>query len=181
MIVSERLVLKPATRGDYAEWSNLRLASRDHLEQWEPVWPQDANSKADWTRRLKAWNAGWKAGRSYIFLLRRLSDNALIGSASLTNVRSWPSLNANLGYWLGQQYEGHGYMSEGVGALSAWAFDVLNMHRIEAGILASNLRSRRVLESNGFEEEGFAREYLEIAGVRRDHVLFALVRPALQH
>ena len=39
--------------------------------------------------------------------------------------------------------------------------------------------SQRVLAKVGFEREGYARDYLEIAGRREDHILFALVRPAM--
>ena len=68
-------------------------------------------------------------------------------------------------------------LQESVKAVCDWALSELQLHRVEAGILASNLRSRKVLEACGFLEEGHAKEYLEIAGVRRDHVLFALTRP----
>ena len=175
-IVTQRLVIEPARKKDFEDWSALRKRSRKHLQPWEPTWPRDANSRADWGRRLLAWKAGWKSGRAYVFLIRRVKDGKLVGGVSLTNVRSWPANSASLGYWLGHDQQGHGFMQEGVGAICDWAFRELQLHRIEAGILASNLRSRKVLESNGFREEGHAEKYLEIAGVRRDHVLFALVR-----
>ena len=178
VIVSERLVIEPARKKDFDAWAALRKRSRKHLQPWEPTWPQDANSRADWGRRLQAWKAGWKSGRAYVFLIRRLKDGKLVGGVSLTNVRAWPANSASLGYWLGADYQGHGFMQEGVGAVCDWAFGELQWFRIEAGILASNLRSRKVLETNGFREEGHAKDYLEIAGVRRDHVLFALVRPS---
>jgi [ribosomal protein S5]-alanine N-acetyltransferase len=177
LIASERLVLEPPRKSDFEDWAALRTASRAHLEPWEPVWPGDANSKADWARRLKAWNAAWKSAQAYVFLIRRISDNTLIGGASLTHVRTWPASSASLGYWLGADFEGSGYMREAVIAMTAWGFDRLGLWRIDAGTLAENYRSRKVLETAGFEEEGYARGYLEIAGERRDHVLFGLVRP----
>ena len=178
VIVSARLVIEPARKKDFEDWSGLRKRSRKHLQPWEPTWPKDANSRADWARRLQAWKNGWKSGRAYVFMIRRLKDGKLVGGISLTNVRGWPANSASLGSWLGQDHQGQGLMQEGVGAVCDWAFRELHLYRVEAGILASNLRSRKVLETNGFREEGHAKEYLEIAGVRRDHVLFALVRPS---
>jgi ribosomal-protein-alanine N-acetyltransferase len=99
---------------------------------------------------------------------------------SLTNVRGWPAQAANIGYWVGEPYEGQGYMQEAVGTVCAWAFQVLDLCRIEAGTLPNNERSQRVLAKVGFEREGYARDYLEIAGKREDHILFALVRPTSQ-
>ena len=176
VIVSRRLVIEPARKKDFEDWSSLRRRSRKHLQPWAPSWPKDANSRADWARRLHAWKAGWKRGRAYVFLVRRLKDGRLVGGVSLTNVRAWPANSASLGYWLGEDYQGHGFMQESVKAVCDWALSELQLHRVEAGILASNLRSRKVLEACGFLEEGHAKEYLEIAGVRRDHVLFALTR-----
>ena len=180
LITTDRLVLVPPVRGDFAEWADLRERSRQHLQPWEPVWPRDVHSKADWSRRLRAWNEGWRKGRAYVFLIRRLNDNRLVGGVSFTNVRGWPAQACNLGYWIGAEHEGQGYMREAVAALCAWAFETLDLWRIEAGTLPGNDRSQRVLTSVGFREEGYARAYLEIAGQRQDHVLFALVRPDLQ-
>ncbi|MEZ5998949.1 MAG: GNAT family protein [Hyphomonas sp.] len=176
LITTERLVLAPPCRGDYAEWADLRHRSRTHLEPWEPSWPSDVHSRTDWSRRLRSWNEGWRKGRACVFLIRRIDTAALIGGASLTNVRGWPSCAANLGYWLGAEHEGHGYMQEAVSGVCRWAFEALGLWRIEAGTLPSNTRSQRVLAAAGFEQEGYARDYLEIAGERQDHVLFALVR-----
>lgn len=176
IITSERLYLAPASRNDYTDWARLRGESREHLRPWEPIWPHDAHSRSDWARRLKVWNASWKEGRAFVFLIRRIDNNALVGGVSLTNVRAWPAESASVGYWLGAAQVGHGYMREAVAALCDWSFSQLGLKRLEAGTLAENTRSRAVLEAVGFKEEGYASAYLEIAGQRRDHVLFGLVR-----
>lgn len=176
VIAAERLVLMAPRKSDYEDWAALRTVSRAYLEPWEPSWPADALSRKDWHRRVAAWTKAWKAGTGYVFLIRRLSDNALLGGASLTQVRGWPANSASLGYWMGEPHAGQGYMKEAVKALCTWAFPMLNLARIEAGIVPENDRSRGVLEGTGFAEEGRASAYLEIAGVRRDHILFALVR-----
>ncbi len=177
LIVSERLTLAPARRGDFSDWAALREASRAHLEKWEPRWPDGAHSKADWNRRLRAWQDGWRKGSAFVFLIRRHSDRALLGGLSLTHVRAWPAESASLGYWLGAAFEGEGYMREAVRAAADWAFEILDLNRIEAATLIENERSQSVLEAAGFAREGLARSYIEIAGTYRDHVLFGLVKP----
>lgn len=179
LISTPRLVLTPAARVDYEDWSALRLRSREHLEKWEPRWTEDAGSKADWNRRIKAWSTGWKEGRTHVFLFRSLQTRELIGSASLTNVRMWPSNAANLGYWVGASFQGQGYMQEAVRAVCRWAFEVRGLERIEAGTLPENARSRNVLQQVGFQEEGRAAAYLEINGERRDHIIYGLVTGGL--
>jgi ribosomal-protein-alanine N-acetyltransferase len=52
------------------------------------------------------------------------------------------------------------------------AFGSLGLHRLEAGTLVDNPASQRVLEKNGFELVGLARNYLHIGGEWRDHLLY---------
>lgn len=177
LITTGRLAIAPARRADFHDWAKLRRESRPYLEPWEPLWPLDALTRKDWNRRISAWTNAWKAGTAFVFFTRRLSDNALLGGLSLTQVRPWPAESASLGYWQGAGFEGQGYMRESVAAICNWAFSELDLKRIEAGIVPENARSRRVLEGTGFAEEGRAASYLEINGTRRDHVLFGLVRP----
>ena len=54
--------------------------------------------------------------------------------------------------------------------------EALDLHRVHAAFLPGNTASRRVLEKNGFAEEGFAEKYLQINGRWEDHVLFGLTR-----
>ena len=53
-------------------------------------------------------------------------------------------------------------------------FYILNLDRLNAATLEKNEKSIRLLKSKGFEEEGFARKYIEIEGRRQDHLLFGL-------
>ena len=60
---------------------------------------------------------------------------------------------------------------------SDFAFRSLGLHRLEAACIPENAPSRRLLIKAGFDEEGFAKAYLKINGVWRDHVLFGLISP----
>jgi ribosomal-protein-alanine N-acetyltransferase len=77
---------------------------------------------------------------------------------------------------MGQPYAGKGLMTEAVGLVVPFCFESLGLHRIHAAFLPDNMASRRVLEKNGFREEGFAEHYLQIDGKWADHVLFGLTR-----
>ncbi len=176
VIATPRLFLKPPAANDYLAWRSLRAESRPFLEPWEPAWPPDALSRSDWRRHLESWRRGWGEGRAFVLFLWRAADEALVGGVSLANVRYGSALSATMGYWLGEPHEGRGYMREAVFALCDWAFRRLELERIEAGTLPENDRSRRLLHSVGFAEEGVMRSYLQIAGRRRDHILYGLPR-----
>ncbi len=59
-----------------------------------------------------------------------------------------------------------------------YAFEDLNLHRVEAACVPDNTASRRVLEKTGFQLEGQARAYLKINGAWADHLLFGIVNDA---
>ena len=82
-----------------------------------------------------------------------------------------------LGYSVDQEWQGQGLMREVVQAGMDYVFGTLGLHRIMANHMPSNVRSERLLRSLGFEREGYARAYLQIAGRWEDMVLNALVNP----
>jgi ribosomal-protein-alanine N-acetyltransferase len=100
----------------------------------------------------------------------------LVGGLTLSNIRRRAAQHANLGYWMGKEHAGQGLMTEAVGVVIPHAFNALGLHRIHAAFLPGNAASRRVLEKNGFQEEGYAENYLQIDGRWADHVLFGLTR-----
>lgn len=64
---------------------------------------------------------------------------------------------AELGYWLGRRHWGRGWMTGIVGTYLAWVVPALRLQRVEASVLDANPASARVLEKNGFQEEGLRR------------------------
>lgn len=99
-----------------------------------------------------------------------------MGGLTVSNIRRRAAQHANLGYWMGAPFAGKGLMTEAVGTLLPFYFETLHLHRLHAAFLPHNIASRRVLEKNGFTEEGYAQNYLQIDGKWADHVLFALTR-----
>jgi ribosomal-protein-alanine N-acetyltransferase len=66
-------------------------------------------------------------------------------------------------------------MLEAIRLVTAYAFQTLRLHRIEAACIPDNQRSMRVLEKAGFQREGLLRSYLRINGAWKDHLLYALI------
>ncbi len=65
-------------------------------------------------------------------------------------------------------------MPEGLVAVLGFAFEDLELHRIEIGIIPINRSSRRVVEKLGIREEGTALRMLKIDGRWEDHVRYAM-------
>ncbi|HRF83311.1 MAG: GNAT family N-acetyltransferase [Xanthomonadales bacterium] len=62
-----------------------------------------------------------------------------------------------LGYWLGRAHWGHGWMTRVVAAYLDRVVPGSGLLRVEANVLDTNPASARVLEKNGFVEEGLRR------------------------
>lgn len=161
---------------DFVPWRDLREESRSFLTPWEPLWPADDLTRGAYRRRLRRYARDIVTDEAYPFFLFRSADNALLGGLTLSNVRRGVCQAASLGYWMGAPHAGKGYMKAAVNALLPVAYDVLHLRRIEAACMPSNAPSIHLLESCGFEREGYSREYLCINGTWEDHVLFARLR-----
>jgi RimJ/RimL family protein N-acetyltransferase len=96
-----------------------------------------------------------------------------IGARRLAGERA---IGAELGYWLGRDCWGRGLMTRVVAAYAPWVMDVLEILRLQAVVLDFNQASARVLEKNGFVEEGVLRRAVRKRGEVHDLRLFARIR-----
>lgn len=86
---------------------------------------------------------------------------------------------AELGYWLGRAHWGRGIMTRVVGVYAPWLMRELQLYRLQATVLDFNLGSARVLQNNGFVEEGLQRAAVFKRGQLHDLRVFARVRVSL--
>jgi [ribosomal protein S5]-alanine N-acetyltransferase len=176
------VVLRPPVAADYAAWAELRANSRDHLVPREPQWERDELTRTTFRRRLKIYAQEQRddIGFAFFIFLHRPgrshgTPETLAGGLRLSNIRRGVSQAATLGYWIGQPFANRGHMTAAVEAVIPFCFERLGLHRLEAACLPDNLASQRVLQRNGFDREGLARDYIKINGVWQDHVLYGAV------
>ena len=175
-IETERLTLRLPQMRDHQRWVDLRRTGSDYLTQWEPVWAHDHFSKRAFSNRVYWAKKTFDAGRGMpVFMIRR-DDQALVGAITLDNIRRGPAQTGTIGYWTGQEFARMGYMTEAIEALTHYSFTTLDLSRIEAACLASNVASRGALEKSGFKYEGVAQAYLQIDGRWRNHVMYSNLR-----
>jgi len=174
-LTGERVRLRPPERGDYEDWASLRARSRAFLAPWEPSWPPDALSRANFRVRVARYAEDWRTDQAYNFFIFA-HDGTLLGGIGLANIRRGVSETASLGYWIGEPFARQGYMTAALPLVLDFAFGRLRLHRVEAACLPTNVPSRALLLRAGFEQEGYARQYLCIDGKWQDHLLFAILR-----
>lgn len=174
-IAGHGLMLRAPQNPDYPAWAELRALSREHLVPWEPVWPRDDLSRSAYRRRLRHYTREARDDHGYAFFVFEAATDRLTGGISLSNIRRGVTQSATLGYWMGAPYARRGAMSNAVRCLIPFVFEDLRLHRLEAATQPTNAASRRVLEKNGFQREGYARRYLKINGSWQDHELYGLL------
>jgi ribosomal-protein-alanine N-acetyltransferase len=178
VLEGERIVLRPPEARHFNAWRDLRRTSRGFLKPFEPRWTEADLARSAYRMRLSRGREEARQGTEYGFFVfeKQASGEVLAGGLTISNIRRRAAQFGTLGYWMGEQFAGRGLMSEAVGTVLPFFFDTLGLHRLHAAFLPHNAASRRVLEKNGFREEGFAESYLQIDGKWADHVLFALTR-----
>ena len=176
MIRVERVLLRAPTLADFPQWAKLREDSRSFLAPWEPVWPADDLTRLAYRRRIRRYQREIRNGTGYPMFVFSPDGETLLGGLTLSQIQRGVAQSAVLGYWMGLPFAGKGLMSAAVRAIIGFAFDTLQLHRIEAACLPHNAASIRLLERVGFQREGYARRFLCIDGRWQDHLLYGLVR-----
>ena len=83
---------------------------------------------------------------------------------------------AEIGYCLARGHWRQGIASEALRAIVAFGFQSMELNRIHACPWCENVASVRLLERNGFQQEGVRREEFWDGGAFHDEALYALLR-----
>jgi ribosomal-protein-alanine N-acetyltransferase len=119
--------------------------------------------------------ARWDSGEEYSWVITRSHEDRVIGMIGC-RVREHA---ADIGYVIGRDYWGHGYVTEAAIAILDWAIHIESIYRVWAVCDIENKASSRVLEKVGMQREGVLRRYIMHANISsepRDCFVYARVR-----
>ena len=142
------------------------------LRYWDsPPWSEPARAE----RFIATCRQMEQEGTGTRLAVDRVSDGAFIGWCTLSR---WnPDFrSAALGYCYNSEAWGHGYATEAASALLQWAFDTLDLNRVQAETDTRNAASARVLDKLGFVREGTLREDCVVNGDVSDSWVYGLLR-----
>ena len=101
------------------------------------------------------------------------SSNKMIGTIELYNYIY--RFKAELGYSINPAFWGCGFATEAAREVISYAFEFLELKRIEVGTFVDNYQSQRVCEKLGFIKEGIARSgYVRYDGKIFDKLIFGM-------
>jgi [ribosomal protein S5]-alanine N-acetyltransferase len=171
VLEAERLVLRPFVAADAPTVEELAGDAEVAGPTLNIPHPYPAGLAAEWI----ASHAGWaSSGERYAFAIERRADGALLGA--ITANLAPRHRRAELGYWLGRPYWGQGYTSEAARRVTAFCFDELGVHRVQATCFIGNVASARVMEKAGMHREGVLRGYVRKGDAFLDTAMYALLR-----
>ena len=126
-------------------------------------------------RYLVRQQAEQKAGLSYAFAIEQHAKAGFCGLVELRDIDREHS-QGELSFWLAVDAWGRGYMSEVVQKVVHYGFETCGLNRLYAYHMERNPASGRVLEKNGFRQEGLLRQRVQKWGQFEDVALWAILR-----
>lgn len=159
-------MIRPLRPEDCDELAALYAANRDFLAPFEPLRAPEFFTGDGQRERLER----QLADDTHPFAI--LDGESIAGTINVFHVVRESLQGCTIGYWVDEGRNGRGLATRAVGAVVSYAFDELDLHRVEAATLVGNVASQRVLEKSGFDRIGLARGFLRIAGDWRDFYLF---------
>jgi RimJ/RimL family protein N-acetyltransferase len=120
-----------------------------------------------------------EAGRSVTFTIEQKTEGWFCGLVEVRDIDREHS-QGELSFWLSVEAWGRGYMSEVVKAVVRYGFEGLGLNRLYAYHMLRNPASGRVLEKNGFKQEGLLRQRVRKWGQYEDVALWAILQQEWQ-
>lgn len=169
----EHIELKVLTPEDAEYMNSYYIRNKEHLKAFEPA-REDSFYTLDVQRRILIENyKQYLNGISISFGIYYL--NKLIGKVQLSNIVMGIFRSGFVGYSIDKDFQGKGFMKEALKLIIDYAFNEMEMHRLEASTLLDNIKSQKVLIGCGFKELGINEKYLFINGAWRDHKAFYII------
>ncbi|WP_125573537.1 GNAT family N-acetyltransferase [Levilactobacillus huananensis] len=166
--VSKTIVLKSPTPDDAPALFELVDADRQTLRQWLP-WADDTETVADEAAFLRVCQRHMVSGELWLAVI--WVNNRPAGMIDLHNIHDG---QAEVGYWLGNVFQGRGIMTQCLKTVEQIGFAVLHLRKLFLLAASANFASQGVAKRRHFQVEGRLRQQIpDNHDGYRDAVLFA--------
>ena len=146
--------------------------NREYLREFLP-WADDAKSPETTKNTIEKWQKSLEAGTEIcmgIFL-----DREYIGNIGIHELKS-QNHSAEIGYWLAEDYQGRGIVTDCVRVIINYGFNELNLNRIYICCVSKNKKSGAIPERLGFVKEAVLQDGEYFYGVYYDKVIYGMLK-----
>lgn len=169
--VNEKIKLKILQRHHARELFQLVDQSREHLRDWMP-WADKTTEEKDTLGFIEFALKSFANGTDF--------HCGIWYEGQLAGVIGYHNMNTDIkigeiGYWLGKEFEGKGIMTKSTAALIRYGFEELGLNKVEIVCAVENVRSQKIPQRLGFQQEGIRRQAI-LAGSRiADVMIFGML------
>lgn len=173
ILENDRVILKSLKSGDL---DHLLVFAEKEPDLWKySLYP--ANGKTNMEIYLDAAMRSKNESKSFPFIVYDKMAKAYAGSTRFYDINQTQK-NLLLGYtWYGKKFQGTGLNKNCKFLLLQYAFEIMQMLRVELRADNNNERSKAAMRSIGATQEGILRsDSYKTDGTRRDSVVFSILK-----
>ncbi|MGE4403716.1 MAG: GNAT family N-acetyltransferase [Desulfobulbus sp.] len=146
--------------------------NRDFLKQWLP-WLDAVTKSSDTKDFIEAQLLRFQQGEAlHVTIFYQDKIAGVLGYNRIDKVNGI----GYVGYWLAQEYNGKGIVTESVKDLVHLGFECYSLNRIDIRCAVDNHKSRAIPERLGFQQEGVIRQAEKVYGKHLDHIVYGLLK-----
>ncbi|MBW8308161.1 MAG: GNAT family N-acetyltransferase [Candidatus Paracaedibacteraceae bacterium] len=171
--IDEHCSLQLFTPTDASELFNLVEENRHYLRKWLP-WLDNTKSIKDIENFISISNKNLSENKSVVLSIKY--NNDIVGVISFHTI-DWRLKETAIGYWLAENYQGKGIITNACRQLLAFCFSKLKLKRVNISCAKENKKSISVVERVGFKYLKEVENYQWLYDYYVDHVFFSMENP----
>ena len=165
--ISLRQISLQDCTNDYVDWLNDPEVNQFLETRW---YNQDISSIKEFVKSQRENN------HSFLFAIIYKENKRHVGNIKIGPINTHHN-HADISYFIGdKKLWGKGLVTEAISLILQYAFDELELHRVEAGVYSEAIGSFKALEANGFQKEGIFREQVISNGKYIDVYRYGLLK-----
>jgi len=172
VIELDRIILRDMRIDDVHDFLHYASAKEVKLYVSDIDWPQTIEEA---TKEYMYWASLYSTRSAIYWAIEHKKHKKLIGTCGF-NYWNMHHHRGEISYDLSYEYWNKGYMTEAINAICDFAFERMDIHRLQATVLDFNIGSYRVLEKAGFKREGLLQGYGKVGGAFRDYYMYSKTR-----
>ena len=169
--LGREILLTPICASDARELFRLTDRNRAHLRAWLP-WLDQILAVGDTRLFIRRNRSFARMGLGFVYVIRW--KGRIVGVIDMHHIDRMNRV-ASIGYWLSEDAQGRGIMSDACRAVVRVGFEQLRINRIEIRCATFNVRSRSIPEHLLFRLEGECRESEWLYDHFVDHAVYAML------
>ena len=152
-ITTPRLVIRPVLPGDGVATHEAVSETFDQLKRWMPWTADGVDTPEAVEANVRQAHAEFILRKDFRMNGYERDGERLVAFTGL-HAPDWKLMRFEIGYWVRESAQGHGYAAEVANAMARYAFSVLQARRVEIRHAEGNGASRAIIKKLGFHYEG---------------------------